>query len=137
MWVDAHGNSHGVSSWTGNVLLALARLDKGDAFRRLYSEPWGKAQLEAPHITDVDDLTTNVSQAFYDAKKRALIVTVKPGPIKVARTSFVVRNLDPGGKYRLFKDGSALDELRAGADGTVAVSTSLEQPHSFVLVAAK
>jgi hypothetical protein len=143
---DARGNSHGVSSWTGNVLLALARLDKGGAFRRLYGEPWTPEQLGAPQVADVDALLTNVSQAYYDTKKRALIVTVKPGPVKAERTAFAVRNLDQTLAYAVVKDGRVLGRIsrtssRAGSDvswqpdGTVAISTGLDGPHSFVFAA--
>lgn len=145
---DPQGNSHGVSSWTGNVLLPLARLDKGNGFRKLYNEPWTRAQLDAPQVTDVDDLLTNVSQAYYDAGKRALIVTLKPGPVQAARVGFVVRNLDPARTYSVIKDGQELGRIsRARPDAvadvswrpdtTVAVVTEMSVPHSFVFAAVE
>ena len=143
---DAQGNSHGVSSWTGNVLLALARLDKGSGFQRLYREPWTKAQLEAPQVTDVDDLFVNVSQAFYDAKKRALIVTLKPGPVRTEKVNFTITGLSPNSTYDVVRDGQSLgqisrerstagEDVRWQPDGTVVISTNLADPHSFVVVA--
>jgi hypothetical protein len=142
---DSAGNSHGVASWTGNVLLALARLDTGSGFLRLYQHPWTRADLDAPQITDVDDLLVNVSQAWYDAGKRALIVTLKPGPVKAQRVSFTVRGLKPDMIYTVVKDGRVQGQISAlhgslgssvvrRADGTVVVSTTLEEPHSFVVV---
>lgn len=141
---DDAGNSHGVSSWTGNVLIPLARLDKGGGFYRVYHEPWTTAQLNAPQITDVDALLVNVSQAFYDARKRALIVTLKPGPVASKTVSFVVRGLRADASYTVVKDGVVVGQLSkahpaAGADialrgdSTVAVATTLEAAHSFVI----
>ena len=146
---DANGNSRGVASWTGNVLIALARLDKGDGFLKLYRNPWGKAELDAPHITDVDHMSTNVSQAYYDASKDALIVTIKPGPLKVAKTSFVVTNLDQGKSYILVKDGATLGTITRGlgakaiagvtmrSDGKVQIESDFDRAHSFVLVGSR
>jgi hypothetical protein len=144
---DANGNSHGMSAWTGNALLALTRLDTGGSFQRLYQQPWGRAELDAPQITNVDELLVNVSQAYYDAAKHALIVTLKPGPVKAgSNVSFVVRNLDQGATYSLVKDGKVQGQISKehanvgrdftwNADGTVSVSTTLQAPHSFVMVA--
>jgi hypothetical protein len=143
---DAAGNSHGVSSWTGNVLLALARLDQGSGFLKLYRTPWARAELDAPQLTDVDDMLVNVSQAFYDPAKRALIVTLKPGPVSAARVTFIVRNLEADARYTVVKDGHVVGQVsklhpRAGddivwkPDGTVAVATTLVASHSFIFAA--
>lgn len=145
---DADGNSHGVSSWTGNVLIALARLDKGDGFLELYRTPWGEAQLRAPQVTGVDYLTTNVSQAYYDSKKDALIVTLEPGPVKASRVQFNVVNLDRRQRYRVMKDGKLMAELSTSAAtrtsnlavdgaGVLTIDTSLDSPHSFVILARR
>jgi hypothetical protein len=143
---DAAGNSHGVSSWTGNVLLALARLDKGSGFLNLYRAPWNRAELDAPQITDVDELLVNVSQAYYDADKHALVVTLKPGPVSARKVSFLVRNLQAGARYTIVKDGHLEGEIsklhpKAGddvvwqPDGTVSVATTLDASHSFIFAA--
>jgi hypothetical protein len=127
-------------------LLALTRLDTGGGFQRLYHSPWGKAQLEAPQITDVDYLLVNVSQAFYDEQKKALILALKPGPMATRETTFVIRNLDPNAVYTLVKDGRSVGSItrtgsssEAGAawrpDGGLAIATDLTHPHSFVLAA--
>lgn len=146
---DAHGDSHGVDSWTGNVLLALARLDKGNGFLKLYQNPWAKAEIEAPQITEIDYASTNVSRAYYDAKRDALIVTIKPGPMRVQTTRFAVTNLDPGKSYVLVKDGTTLGTIvrTAGAkpvagvtvrnDGKLQIESDLDRAHSFVLVGSK
>lgn len=144
---DANGNSHGMDTWTGNVLLALMRLDKGHGFYRLYHEPWGQAELTAPQVTNVDYLVTNVSQAYYDAKKSALIVTVKPGPMKAKQTSFVVQNLDPVATYTVVKDGRIVGRVSPKSrqigtavvwrpDGDLTVNTEIDRAHSFVIVSA-
>jgi hypothetical protein len=141
---DQHGGVHGMDTWTGNALLALARLDDGGGFRRMYTQPWDKAHFDAPYITDVDELTTGVSQAWYDPAKRALIVTLVPGPAKSDDVGFVVRQLDAHRRYTVIEDGKVVDTLdaKSGArnprftwrdDGTVAVSTDLGTAHSFVI----
>jgi hypothetical protein len=127
------------------VLLPLARLDKGGGFYRLYHEPWTQAELNAPQITDVDSLLVNVSQAFYDTKKRALIVTLKPGPVSAHEVSFVARGLKANATYTIVKDGHILGQVSRShptgvadvalrEDATVAIKTSLDAPHSFVIV---
>jgi len=142
---DAAGNSHGVSSWTGNVLLALARLDKGGGFYRLYHEPWTTVELNSPQVTDIDALLVNVSQAFYDAKKHALIITLKPGPVASKSTSFVVRGLRRDAAYTVVEDGAVVgqiskahpviaDSVALRDDSTIAVTTSVQSAHSFVIV---
>jgi hypothetical protein len=145
---DAQGNSHGVDTWTGNVLLALARLDKGSGFLKLYSEPWGDAELQSPHIGGVDDVTVNVSQAWYDEQKEALVVTLQPGPVPVKQTSFVVRQLDKAKRYRVLKDGRLLGRLQHSGndadsglqwreDGTVQIRTDMDSAHTFIITTEK
>ena len=97
--VDEKGNSHGVDPWTGNVFIPMARLNKGGGFYALYNHPWGEAEYKQPHISDIDALSTNVSQAFYDEAKDALIVTLEPGPIAARQIHFTVRQLDPAKSY--------------------------------------
>jgi hypothetical protein len=142
---DANGNSHGIDTWSGNVLLAMARLDTGNGFQKLYREPWGKEQLDAPVIEKVDYRTVNVSQAFWDAAKKALIVTITPGPAKQQRVSFTVNHLAPSATYHVLKDGkqvallnatsSRVGDVTRGTDGMVTISTDLTSPHSFIVVA--
>lgn len=141
--VDEKGNSHGVDPWTGNVFIPMARLNTGGGFYELYNQPWGEEQYRQPYISNVDTLSTNVSQAFYDKSKDALVVTLLPGPIKAKETSFVVRQLDPKKSYKVIKDGKAVGKLSAEHhpesiewrdDGTVLISTSIASPHTFVLV---
>lgn len=141
---DADGNSHGIDTWTGNVLLALARLDKGGGFLKLYREPWDEEQLGAPQITGIDDVTTNVSQAIYDTEKGALIVTLKPGPVPAKRVRFAVRNLDRSKSWRVLRDGRLLAEVDTRQqhasrdaqwrdDGALEIDTDLAGPHTFIV----
>lgn len=141
--VDAQGNSPGVDPWTGNVLIALARLNQGGGFYKLYNEPWGEEQYRQPYISDVDTLTTGVSQAFYDEKKDALIVTLSSGPIAAKQVQFAVRQLDPAKTYAVIKDGKAVGHLdrtvpnhnasmKWREDGSVLISTDIAAAHTFV-----
>lgn len=110
--------------------------------------PWGEAQLRAPQVTGVDYLTTNVSQAYYDSKKDALIVTLEPGPVKASRVQFNVVNLDRRQRYRVMKDGKLMAELSTSAAtrtsnlavdgaGVLTIDTSLDSPRSFVILARR
>lgn len=137
---DAAGNVHGVDNWSANALLPLARLDKGDAFRKLYATPWTPATLQQPYISGVDYGTTNVSRAWYDDHKRALVVTLKPGPVKARITGFTVNKLDPRRAYIILRDGVEIGRVGKGDfarrdDGTVRIASSLEGTHSFAIVA--
>lgn len=142
--VDAQGNSHGVDPWTGNVFLAMARLNKGDGFRKLYQDAWTNADRAAPEIAGVDAVTTSVSQAWWDADKKALIVTLQPGPVKAQQTHFNVVRLDPDKRYDVIVDGKSIGTLTRGgslAKGTIrwdgadlSVSTPLAARRSFVFV---
>lgn len=142
--VDAQGNTHGLTGWTGNVLLTLGRLDKGDGFRKLYQQPWTDAERNTPEITGIDSATTNVSQAWWDASKKALIVTLQPGPIKAPQTSFSVIRLDPNRHYSVSLDGKAIGTIAPGGtlakgairwkSDTLSVSGRLPAKHSWVFV---
>lgn len=142
--VDAQGNTHGVVGWTGNVFLTLGRLNQGDGFRKLFAQPWTDAERKAPEIVGIDAITTNVSQAWWDASKKALIVTLRPGPVKAQQTSFSVLRLDPSQRYRVIIDGKTVGTISPGgtlAKGgitwvgdTLSVSTSFTSQHSFVFV---
>lgn len=144
--VDEQGNSHGVDPWTGNVFLALARLNKGDGFRKLYQQPWTDADRAAPEIVGVDAVTTSVSQAWWDADKQALIVTVQPGPVQARQVRFNVVRLDADQRYDVIVDGKSIGSIAQGgsvAKGTIrwddaqlSVATPLAAKRSFVFVQA-
>lgn len=145
--VDAQGNSHGVDPWTGNAFLTLARLNKGDGFRKLYQHPWTDADRATPEIVGVDTVTTSVSQAWWDADKQALLVTVQPGPVKAQQTHFNVVRLDAGKRYDVIVDGKSIGTITRGgslAKGTIrwdgadlAVSTPLTAKRSFVFARSR
>lgn len=142
--VDAQGNSHGVDPWTGNVFLTLARLNKGDGFRKLYQQPWTDADRATPEIVGVDAVTTNVSQAWWDADKQALIVTLQAGPVKAPQMRFDVVRLNPARRYEVIVDGKSIGSIAHGGslakgtirwDGTdLSVATAFAAKRSFVFV---
>lgn len=147
--VDEQGNSRGVDPWTGNVLIPLARINKGGGFHKLYNELWGEEQYRQPYISDVDRLSTNVSQAFYDKNKDALIVTLSAGPIAARQVQFTVRQLDPGKVYTVTRNGKVLGRLdrKTGRDArknaslawreddTVLITTEIATEQTFVISA--
>ena len=143
---DEQGLIQNVGPVTGNVLIGFARINPADGLWQIYNRPFDKSHFADPHITDVEYLEASVTQAVYDAKKGALIVTLAPGPVKSESTSFAVRRLDPNKRYALIKDGESLGELSASkgstppgtqwrSDGSLRITTGLNEPHSFVLKA--
>ena len=143
---DWKGYIHNVGPVTGNVLVGFARINPKDGLWRLYNHPWDESHFAEPYITDVEYLEASVTQAVYDAKKDALIVTLAPGPVESDATSFTVRQLDPAKTYSLIRDGQALGEVsRSGDavlpdtewqdDGSLRITTRLDGPRSFVLKA--
>ena len=141
--VDARGNAHFVVGWTGNSFLTLGRLNKGDGVRKLLEQPWTDAERNAPEIIEIDATTTNVSQAWWDATKRMLIVTLLPGPVKAAQTRFNVIRLDAGRRYDVTIDGESIGDITHGgslAKGRIRwnqdkleISTPIATRHSFVI----
>jgi len=89
----------------------MARLNKGGGFYKLYNRPWGDEQYRQPYISDVDAVSTNVSQAFYDKPKDALIVTLEPGPIAAKQVQFTVRQLDPTKTYTVTRNNRVVGRL--------------------------
>jgi hypothetical protein len=92
--------------------------------------------LQAPEITDVDELTMSVKQAYYDASKKVLIVTISDGPVKAKTGSFVVRRMPAGHVYGVTSDGvvDLSASVQKKPDGSLLVSTSLDKSHSFVIL---
>ena len=94
-------------------------------------------------------MSTNVSQAFYDKPKDALIVTLEPGPIAAKQVQFTVRQLDPTKTYTVTRNKKVLGRLdrRAGGhddgngsmtrreDGTVLITTGIASAQTFVFSA--
>jgi hypothetical protein len=144
--VDAQGNVHGVVGWTGNVFLTLGRLNRGDGIRNLFRHAWTDADHNAPEIVGVNAATTNVSQAWWDVDKKALIVTLQPGPVKARKTSFSVIRLDPSQRYRVILDGKPLGIIAQGGTltqggmhwqgDTLVIAVPLTGKRSLVLVQA-
>jgi len=131
---------------TGNVLIGFARINPADGLWQIYNEPFDQSHFSDPYITDVEFLEANVTRAAYDATKQALIVSLEPGPVKSETTSFTVRQLDPNKSYTLIKDGQVLGEISGSSgsmpsqtewasDGSLRITTGLEEPHSFVVQA--
>jgi hypothetical protein len=131
---------------TGNVLIGFARINPANGLWQIYNEPFDQPHFADPYITDVEYLEASVTRAVYDAEQDALIVSLAPGPVTSEATSFVVRQLDPNKSYTIFKDGNSLGEISAGSgptpsqtewqpDGSLQITTGLEEPHSFVVQA--
>ena len=143
---DEKGFIQNVGPVTGNVLVGFARINPADGLWHIYNEPFNQSHFAEPHITDVEYLEASVTRAVYDAEKDALIVTLAPGPVKSETTSFTVRQLDSKKHYTLVRDGKSLGRISASRgstlpgtewliDGSLRITTELDEPHSFVLKA--
>lgn len=142
---DWKGNIGNVGPLTGNVLVGFAQINPKDGLWQLYNRPWDDTHFSQPYITNVEYLEASVTQAVYDGKKDALIVTLAPGPVASESTSFTVRQLDPEKTYTLIKDGKSLGiisqegQLPSGTqwqdDGSLLITTVLREQNSFVIKA--
>ena len=142
---DWKGNIGNVGPLTGNVLVGFAQINPKDGLWQLYNRPWDDTHFSQPYITNVEYLEASVTQAVYDGKKDALIVTLAPGPVASESTSFTIRQLDPEKTYTLIKDGKSLGiisqegQLPSGTqwqdDGSLLITTVLREQNSFVIKA--
>lgn len=105
----------------GAILIASGKMWEKDAYSRLYHRPWGKAELEAPEVQDIDYPRVLVSQAVHDASADALIVSILPhGILPDSRqptelsTSFSVIRLSPATTYQITRDGKSIGKLEKG-----------------------
>jgi len=143
---DENGFIHNISPVTGNVLVAMTRLNPGDGLWTLYNEPREEKHFAEPFVSDVEYIEANVTQAIYDRDKAALIVTLAPGPVASDSTTFTVNQLDPSISYTIHKDGAQMGVVHSGsgsgvagvtwnANGALTISTELDGVHSFVVAA--
>ena len=143
---DEKGFIKNVGPVTGNVLIGFTRINPKDGLWQIYNNPMDKSHFMNPYITEVEYLEASVTQAVFDTEKDALIVTLAPGPVESEATSFTVRQLDPAKTYTLIRDGQVLGEISANrgsalpntkwqSDGSLRITTGLDEPHSFVLKA--
>ena len=143
---DEKGFIKNVGPVTGNVLIGFTSINPKDGLWQIYNKPFNKSHFLNPYITQVEYLEANVTQAIYDTKKEALILTLGPGPVKSETTSFTVRQLDPLITYKLIIDGQVQGEINASkgialpninwqSDGSLQITIVLDKMRSFVLKA--
>jgi len=94
-----------------------------------------------------------VKQAYYDADKDLLLVTLVPGDKSAVKTStqFLVNQLDRSKVYTVSKNGKSLGYMKKGVihpqkgaksleargEGNLAISTDLSRTYTFVIQAEK
>ena len=143
---DENGFIHNISPVTGNVLVAMTRLNPGDGLWTLYNKPRDERYFSDPFVSDVEYIEANVTQAVYDRDKAALIVTLAPGPVATDTTTFTVYQLDASMSHEIHKDGRYLGTVNSGSksnvagvtwnsDGSLMISTELDGAHNFVIAA--
>ena len=113
-----------------NASIAVHEAGSPGAFWRLYHEPNLRKFIE-PTVCGVDFPNVCLSQAWYDAGRRTLIVSTDAGlPVAAgSATSFRVRNI--GRDVRVLIDGRP-SEQHAIADGELEVTTTVAE-HSILI----
>jgi len=144
---DNHGKIGNISPVTGNVLVGFMRLAHKDGMWNLYNGPRDDKFFKQPFVSSVDFAQASVSQAYYDSAQEALIITIVPGPAPGKHTTFEVNQLDPARRYEIYLDGDSLGYAGAThvtaagatwrADGVLAISSSLDSAHSYVIMATR
>ena len=126
-------------------LIGFSRINPADGLWHIYNRPFESSHFASPHITDVDYLEASVTQAVFDSKKDALIVTLVPGPVASSNVSFTVRQLESAKTYELIKDGKSLGNISAESqlpsgirwqeNGSLLITTALREQSSFIIKA--
>lgn len=131
----------------GALMLATAHLNEKDGLWRLYNKPWGKSELSSPQLTNVEYPRAIVKQAYYDAEKDTLVLTLVAGEQPGGVTTFAVERLDPSKTYTILRNGKALGRLQAGKltvkdggtaewrEGVLRVTTDLSSAQTYVISA--
>ncbi|MCP5067588.1 MAG: hypothetical protein GY946_13575, partial [bacterium] len=136
-------------------LLAMARSNRPDGLRRLHGEPWDDDDFAHPLLAEVEFPKVVVRQAFWDAPRKTLRISLEPGNDPVGRTSFRLVSLDPQQGYSLVRDGEVVatlepdqpvathqdtlgssGEVRRLANDAIEVSIPLQGPTHFELRAS-
>ena len=146
---DEENNTVFVPRVAGNALFAYARLNPGDGMWKLYNEPWGDEHYSSPYISDVQYPEAQVTQAWFDQSKGALILGISPGTDFPGKTSFYINNLDKNGNYEIVHNGKTVGKLKGGKykarrrsskmkldwedDNQVRIELGLDKSHSIVI----
>ena len=146
---DENDNTVFVTRVAGNALFAYARLNPGDGMWKLYNEPWGDEHYSSPYISDVQYPEAQVTQAWFDQSKGALILGISPGTDFPGKTSFYINNLDKNGNYEIVHNGKTVGKLKGGKykarrrsskmkldwedDNQVRIELGLDKSHSIVI----
>jgi hypothetical protein len=120
----------------GNALLPMARLNPEDGLYRLHQKPWVIETLASPHVSDVDLLKLSVSQAFFDEKKEALILSFEPGPFAGGATRVLVNGFDPASGVVVGcqqEESSAEDCNHEWRDDQLFLFVESENPSTWII----
>ena len=142
-------DEHRVGRLTGNALLAMARLNDGDGFWKLYNEPWDEEFFAQPYITAVQYPDVLVEQAVFDREKSSLIVTMAPGTDYRGESSFMVQNINPDNIAVIYENGMEIARLENGKvssgektsskvswlaeGGVLEIESRIEAPQTFII----
>lgn len=134
--VDEQGEWVFCDAFTGNALVAYARLNVPDGQRAMYERPWTSAVLAAtPWIDGLAGFEQGVDflRGLWDAEARAMILTVRSWQGRTVLAP-VLRGLPPG-EYEVYVDGE-LDRVDVAVNGSIAVELVVgdEQERDLVVL---
>jgi hypothetical protein len=141
-----------MNRFTGNALIAYARLNVHNGMWMLCNQPFDAEHFAEPFVSGIDYPGTCVTRASFDRKKRALVVSLKAGPASQLRTEFQVEHLDPaqcwmisdgtGKPLAQLQDGRVARCADVGPDpelrwkdhkATLEICTALDVPRTFII----
>jgi hypothetical protein len=132
-----------------SIMAAIADLNVKNGIWSIYNRPWKEDYFSQPFISGVEYPKVIVKQAFYDAGKDVLIVTLSPGQNGVKSASFAVNQLNNAKTYLITKNGKLMCRVKNGAlvsgnkakefefkaPGILNISTDLLKEQTFLVQA--
>jgi hypothetical protein len=116
-----------------NAWATLGYIGGAGSLRKMYNEP-DLEKFNQPTVTNIDYPGVAVNQAFYDAEKDALIVSISPGTARPgSTTSFKVVNYPySASKHQLLMDNQPFDDWIDAGPGEIGIRTTVGE-HTFVI----
>jgi hypothetical protein len=114
--VDAAGVARQVAALAGNALIPFGRLHRADGLRRLHAELWTDEVRAQPELTRVDYAASGVSEAYFDATRRELSISLVPGPLATRSATFAVQRFDAARPVAVAIDGRMHGEIASGTE---------------------
>ena len=134
---DEDGNYIYVDPYTGNAAIGYSRLNVQHGQKKMWDNPWTKADLDARPWIDGLSFGDGVDcvRCHWDRTKGFMVLTLRTWASGESVTvTFGLNNL-PVGKYAVYENGSLLKEAQVdGADGKVAIEAQVGAADTDIVV---